>query len=75
MSVNFKSPCYGCTERSAECHSTCDRYKAYTDKCAEVRAERQVWNKVREVRYAAFEYAYSKHHDKRRKSHWEISSK
>lgn len=26
-----KSPCYGCKERTAECHSTCERYLEYEE--------------------------------------------
>lgn len=29
-----KSPCYrDCPERNAECHTTCEKYKQYKDKC------------------------------------------
>ena len=34
-------PCYGCNERTAECHSTCSKYKdwrQYKDKLNAVRA-------------------------------------
>lgn len=72
MSVNFMSPCYGCTDRSAECHSTCERYKVYTAKVEEVRAERAVWNKVRDARGTAYEYSYNKCHNKRKQSHWQV---
>lgn len=26
-----KSPCYRCEERNAECHSICERYKAWSE--------------------------------------------
>ena len=27
-----KHPCYGCTERNATCHGTCERYKEFESK-------------------------------------------
>ena len=26
-----KSPCYGCTERNAECHAVCEKYLEYEE--------------------------------------------
>lgn len=26
-----EAPCYGCTERSISCHSSCDKYKQYRE--------------------------------------------
>lgn len=29
MFRNEKSPCWQCTDRTVECHTNCERYKAY----------------------------------------------
>lgn len=29
MMIQAKVPCYGCNDRTAECHPTCERYKEY----------------------------------------------
>lgn len=31
------APCKGCEERSAECHCTCEKYKAYREQCKEIK--------------------------------------
>lgn len=36
----LKSPCYGCAERVLYCHSTCERYLAFQDKCKAIQTER-----------------------------------
>ena len=35
-----KTPCYECTERTSECHATCERYGAYNEKREQERNER-----------------------------------
>jgi len=35
----LKSPCYGCTRRTAECHATCPEYGDYTAAKAQENAE------------------------------------
>ena len=34
-----KSPCHGCSERSAECHAKCDAYKEFEKIHAQERSE------------------------------------
>lgn len=34
------TPCYGCADRTAECHATCERYREFSEKCEEARQER-----------------------------------
>ena len=34
-----QSPCYGCTERNAECHSSCEQYLEFVDIHDRERAE------------------------------------
>ena len=34
-----ESPCFRCTERSAECHSSCEQYLDYVDIHAKERSE------------------------------------
>ncbi len=36
----FNNPCYGCTERTAECHAVCERYKVYSDNCEKLRQKK-----------------------------------
>ena len=38
------NPCFECTERVLGCHSGCEKYKTWTDKCA---AEQKVVNLAR----------------------------
>lgn len=33
------SPCFDCNERNAECHSGCNKYKAYKDKIEKTKAD------------------------------------
>ena len=45
MNLNKKtcdSPCHACTDRSAECHSTCERYKEYSKRIEKIREEKRI---------------------------------
>lgn len=33
-------PCYGCKDRSAECHANCDKYQTYAEEQEKYRNER-----------------------------------
>lgn len=39
VSATVQSPCKGCSERVLNCHSRCDKYKAYKQKLEENRAK------------------------------------
>lgn len=39
VSMTTDSPCRNCTERSYNCHSSCERYRQYKDKLEETRAK------------------------------------
>lgn len=39
VSATAQSPCKGCSERVLNCHSRCDKYKAYKRKLEENRAK------------------------------------
>lgn len=39
VSATAQSPCKGCSERVLNCHSRCDKYKAYKQKLEENRAK------------------------------------
>lgn len=54
------SPCFDCSERNAECHSGCGRYKAYKEKIEKTKAELKV--KLKGERIIA-DYYYDKHSD------------
>ncbi len=36
----FSNPCYGCTERTAECHADCEKYSEYSRNCEELRQKK-----------------------------------
>lgn len=36
----LRGPCEGCPDRSIECHASCSAYRAYVDKCEELRRGR-----------------------------------
>lgn len=33
----MKSPCQNCTERSTNCHASCEKYKAFARECKRIR--------------------------------------
>jgi len=39
----MKNPCYGCADRSAECHAQCERYKAFLEDVARARERRKAY--------------------------------
>lgn len=40
----MKCPCYKCTERSANCHAGCEKYKAYARERKQIReASREIF--------------------------------
>ena len=43
------TPCFQCAERSAECHSTCSRYKEYAEKQEQIRQNRYKDNQLTEA--------------------------
>lgn len=51
-----KSPCRGCGERSAECHATCEKYKAYAE-----------FVRLRKLGYTEFVEANRPTHSKRKR--------
>jgi hypothetical protein len=46
---NMKAPCQDCTDREVGCHSSCDKYKAFKQKCDELRELR---NRKKQEEYA-----------------------
>ena len=72
LSTNrFKIPCYKCEDRHAECHSSCEKYREYSDR-------NKMARKKDRLNKAAADYhanqtvskadAYSKHTGKRIKN-------
>ena len=47
------SPCYGCQERSAECHPACERYKKFTEIHDKERAEIHKKQRIETFGYGA----------------------
>lgn len=44
VSMATDSPCKDCSERSYNCHSSCERYRQYKDKLEETRAKINAYN-------------------------------
>jgi hypothetical protein len=40
MPLHLDIPCYGCKDRTAECHATCDKYKEFRLKRQEMLKEK-----------------------------------
>ena len=47
----MKNSCYGCTERTATCHSTCEKYLAFK---RENEAKREAYRKMKEQENLAY---------------------
>lgn len=49
------SPCYGCEDRTAECHATCEKHKAWEEQnSAEYKKMRKAYEE--DVATSAYEY-------------------
>ena len=57
-------PCYGCRDRTAECHPKCERFRAYRDEIKRLREAATVTNQGQPNRSAALD---KMHWDKWRK--------
>ncbi len=61
----MKNPCYGCADRSAECHPQCERYKAFLADVAKARERRKAYE---DSLYTEIDRQYRKQKCRR----WEI---
>jgi hypothetical protein len=61
-----KVPCYGCSERSAECHAVCEAYRIYAEENARAREERRKLYPVHDMlRDFRTKYLHRRHQEKR----------
>lgn len=54
----MNQPCYGCTERYSECHSTC---KEYRDWKADLESKKAIINKKKQEEKKWTEYKFATH--------------
>lgn len=61
------SPCYGCTERSFKCHSTCEEYMQFKTDFEQAKAQRRAANVVEEYTSTKIEESIDRRFKKTRK--------
>ena len=61
------SPCYGCTERSPKCHSTCEEYMQFKADFEQTKAQRRAANVIEEYTSAKIEGSLDRRFKKARK--------